>query len=97
MPKIYIEGYQTVKKNLSLLYKFKVKNIFTSALGIRADDLFIFWVAYQVERHKSKLIIYQHGGYGVLKFFNQDHELSIAINLLIGDSLNNKKILNLVF
>ncbi len=100
IPTIYLEGFKIMKKRLKILNTFKVEKIFTSALGIRSDDSFMFWTAFQKENNRSNLIIYQHGGgYGISKiFFNQQHELSVCDKFINwGWESDNKKIVNLGF
>ncbi len=92
LPKIYLEGYSTLIRQIKLLnWPKRPKFIFTSN-SHHSDDIFNAWAAQKVE-NGSPLFIGQHGGnYGIGRWsFVENHEIAIS-NAFIswGWSDNNK-------
>jgi len=97
IPKIYLEGYMGLKKEVENLgWQKSPKFIFTSN-SFWEDDLFKSYAAYQNSIGKP-LFIAQHGGnYGIVKqSFSENHQLSISDRFFSwGWTGRNKKIIPL--
>lgn len=99
IPKIYLEGFNYLKKeSTNLFYRNKYKSI-TTATAHYFDDIFKYFLANQID-NGCKLIINQHGGsFGMLKWFQfEDHAISISDFFLTwGWRYNDNKIIPMTF
>ena len=78
MPESFVESYSTISKNLKKNYNFIPKIIFTS-FGYKVYDCFKIWSAKNIFHHRSKLILFQHGGFGTYEnSLDEDHQISIS-------------------
>ena len=78
MPESFVETYSIISKNLKKKYNFVPKIIFTS-FGYKVYDCFKIWTAKNIHHHNSKLIIFQHGGFGTYEnSLDEDHQISIS-------------------
>lgn len=77
MPKVYLDGYQTLNKKATQFYPKKPKVILT-ANSYAVNDGFKVWAA-QMQEKGAKYFIAQHGGFnGKLFSFHWEHQIQTA-------------------